>query len=283
MSITDPDDEIIVPVPYYFNHRRAIMMANCRCVKVPTDANFQLIPEAIEGAITPRTRGVVTVSPNNPSGAVYSESTLRTVNEICRRHGIYHISDEAYEYFAYGAAKHFSPGSIADSNRHTISLYSLSKTFGLASWRVGYMVIPRHLREAVEKVQDVVVICPPVISQYAALGALKAGRAYCREKIQELAEVREVIFTELDKIKDLCTVFRTEGAFYLLVRVHADLDPMVLVERLIREYGVGVIPGTSFGLEDKCYLRISYGCLNMGTVAEGIGRLAQGLKELIRA
>jgi aspartate/methionine/tyrosine aminotransferase len=242
-----------------------------------------LIPEAIEEAITPRTRGVVTVSPNNPSGAVYSESSLRAVNEICRRHGIYHISDEAYEYFTYGTAKHFSPGSISGSNRYTISLYSLSKAYGFASWRVGYIVLPRHLYAAMEKVQDVVVICPPGISQYAALGALNAGRAYCRKKIQELAEVREVIFTELERIKELCTVFRTDGAFYLLVRVRTDLDPMVLVERLVREYGVGVIPGTSFGLEDKCYLRISYGCLNLRTVAEGMGRLGKGLKKLIRA
>lgn len=187
MSITDPGDEIIVPVPYYFNHRGATMMANCRCVLVPTDENYQLIPEAVRQAVTDRTRAVVTVSPNNPSGAVYSESSLCEVNEICRKSGLYHISDEAYEYFTYGQARHFSPASIPNSDSYTIPLYSLSKTYGLASWRIGYMVVPNHLFSAVQKIQDILVICPPAISQFVALGALRAGSGYCRQKIQKIS------------------------------------------------------------------------------------------------
>ena len=90
---------------------------------------------------------MVTISPNNPSGAVYSEALLREVNDICREHGLYHINDEAYEYFTYGDARHFSPGSIEGSAGHTISLFSLSKAYGFASWRIGYMVIPADLFE----------------------------------------------------------------------------------------------------------------------------------------
>src|SRR5438093_284653 len=93
-------------------------------------------------ALTPKTRAVVTISPNNPTGAVYPEAALREVNAICREHGLYHIHDEAYEYFVYDGAKHFSPGSIPGAATHTISLYSLSKAYGFASWRIGAMVIP---------------------------------------------------------------------------------------------------------------------------------------------
>src|SRR4051812_21752687 len=115
LAIADPEDEIILPTPYYFNHEMAIAIANCKAVLVPTDENYQLRPDALAAAITPKTRAIVTVSPNNPTGAVYSAEALRHVNQICKNAGIYHISDEAYEYFTYDGAAHFSPGSIDDS------------------------------------------------------------------------------------------------------------------------------------------------------------------------
>src|SRR5690606_9046457 len=115
-----------------FNHEMTITMANAIPVPVPTDEHYQLIPERIKAAITPKTRAIVTVSPNNPTGAVYPEATLREVNQLCRERGIYHISDEPYEYFTYDGALHFSPGSMAGSEAYTISLFSLSKAYGFA-------------------------------------------------------------------------------------------------------------------------------------------------------
>ena len=112
LAIADPGDEIILPSPYYFNHQMAVDMLNCRPVAVPTGADYQLDIAAIARAITPRTRAVVTISPNNPTGAVYPRAALEAVNQLCRDAGIYHISDEAYEYFVYDGAEHFSPGSL---------------------------------------------------------------------------------------------------------------------------------------------------------------------------
>ncbi|MGD8501809.1 MAG: aminotransferase class I/II-fold pyridoxal phosphate-dependent enzyme, partial [Phycisphaerales bacterium] len=203
------------------------------------------------------------------------------VNEICRRNGIYHISDEAYEYFTYDGAKHFSPGSIAGAGGHTISLFSLSKAYGFASWRIGWMVIPEHLYMPIRKIQDTILICPPVISQWAAVGAMQAGRQYCRDKLQMTTEIREIVLAELDKITDLVTVPRADGAFYFLLRVHKDSDPMELVRQLIEEHKVAVIPGMTFGMEDKCYLRVAYGALKKDTAAEGIDRLVRGLKRIL--
>ena len=120
-------------------------MAGCVPVFVKTNSEYQLQPEAIRQAITPRTRAMVTVSPNNPSGAMYPEAVLREVNAVCCEHGVYHVHDEAYEYFAFGETAHFSPGSIAGAAPHTISLFSLSKAYGFASWRIGYMVTPQPL------------------------------------------------------------------------------------------------------------------------------------------
>ena len=283
LAIADPGHEVILPVPYYFNHEMAIMMASCKAVLVPTDENYQLQPEALAAAITDKTRAIVTVSPNNPTGAVYSEASLRAVNESCRQHGIYHISDEAYDYFVYDGVRHFSPASIADSSAHTISLYSLSKAYGFASWRIGFMVIPERLFTAVRKIQDTILICPTVISQFVAAAAMQVGAAYCQPYLQGLAEVRALVQNELAQAKSFCEVPPADGAFYFLLRLDTKMKPLALVERLVREHRVAAIPGDAFGMNDGCYLRVAYGALQKETVAEGMGRLVQGLRTIIGA
>jgi aspartate/methionine/tyrosine aminotransferase len=280
LAVADPGDEVVLQAPFYFNHEMAVVMAGCRPVTVPTSEDYQLQPGTIAAAITPRTRAVVTISPNNPTGAVYPEAVLREVSALCAARGIYHVHDEAYEYFTYEGAVHFSPGGSRGATGHTVSLFSLSKAYGFAGWRIGYMVIPAHLFEAVNKIQDTNLICPPVISQCAALGALRAGAAYCRAQVSRLEIVRGLVYDRLAEISDLCHAPRTRGAFYCLLRVHTRLDAMTVTERLIREHRVAVLPGTAFGLTDGCFLRISYGALDRETVVEGVERLLGGLRAI---
>jgi aspartate/methionine/tyrosine aminotransferase len=283
LAIAEPGDEIILLAPYYFNHEMAVAMLNCRAVVVSLDDEYQIDMPALRKAITSRTRAIVTISPNNPTGAVYPRETLIEVNKLCGSHGIYHIHDEAYEYFVYEGATHFSPGSLAGAAAHTISLFSLSKAYGFASWRVGYMVMPEALTVAVRKAQDTILICPPLISQYAAIGALAAPLEYRRENLARVARVRQMVLSELDAVRGFCTIPPALGAFYFLIRLDAAMQPMEVVERLVREFGVAVIPGTTFGLEQGCYLRVAYGALDADTIAEGIGRLVRGLKKLVGA
>jgi aspartate/methionine/tyrosine aminotransferase len=280
LAITDPGDEIILPTPYYFNQEMAVTMANCRPVLVATDENHQLRPEALQAAITPRTRAIVTVSPNNPTGAVYAEETVRAVNRLCAGHGVFHIHDEAYEYFTYDGARHFSPGSIPGSAAHTISMYSMSKAYGFASWRIGWMVFPAELEPAIRKVQDTLVICPPAISQFAAAGALEGGADYVRGKLQRLGEVRALVQAALAPLADVCDVPPASGAFYYLLRVHSGQPSMEVATRLIREHRVAVVPGNAFGLEHGCHLRVAYGALEHETAAESLGRFVRGLREI---
>jgi aspartate/methionine/tyrosine aminotransferase len=281
LAIADPGDEIILPVPFYFNHDMAIVLAGCRTVPVPTRPDYQLDLDALARAITPRTRAIVTVSPNNPSGAVYPEVALRAVNDLCRARGLYHVHDEAYEYFTYDEP-HRSPGAFAQAEAHTISMFSLSKAFGFASWRIGYMTIPAALFDAVNKIQDTNLICPGAVSQHAALAALAVGRPYCDAHVRVLAQVRQRVYARLGALGDLVEAPDARGAFYVLLRVKTDLDPYVLAERLIREHKVATIPGPAFGLTGGCSLRISYGALAPDTVAEGIDRLVAGLGTILR-
>jgi aspartate/methionine/tyrosine aminotransferase len=211
---------------------------------------------------------------------VYSEESLRAVNTICRDRGIFHIHDEAYEYFIYPPARHFSPGSLPGAADYTISLFSLSKAYGMASWRVGYMVFPDALWVAINKIQDTLLICAPAVSQHAALAALSIGRAYADAKLEDLAATRLRVFAALSAADAPCDVPRSDGAFYYFIRVHSTLDPMVLTERLIKEHRVAVIPGSAFGHTSGCAIRMSYGALDGRIVAEGLERLVGGLKAL---
>jgi aspartate/methionine/tyrosine aminotransferase len=278
---TSPGDEVILPVPFYFNHEMAIQMAGCRTVRVPTDDRYQLRLDAIGEAITGRTRAIVTISPNNPSGAVLSESSLREVNALCRDRGLYHIADEPYEYFTYGAARHVSPGSFAGAAAHTISMYSLSKAYGFAGWRIGYMVYPEHLEPGMMKSQDTILICPTIASQEGAIAAMDVGRSYCEPHVRELASIRDIVVARLSELGTLATVPAADGAFYCLLKVDTSVPPIALAERLIREHRVAVIPGPAFGMVDGCYFRVAYGALQRETVAEGIGRLVDGLRHIL--
>jgi aspartate/methionine/tyrosine aminotransferase len=260
----------------------AIEMAGCTPVRVRTDEQYQLDVDAIRDAVTSRTRAIVTVTPNNPTGAVYPEASLRAVSRLCHERGLYHISDEVYEYFTYGSARHVSPASFEGADQHTISLFSLSKAYGFAGWRIGYMVFPSALMDAVAKVQDTILVCPPVVSQIAAVAAMEVGPAYPRRHLKSLGEIHDIVTGELRSLEPLCTVPPADGAFYCFLRVNADADPMRVAERLIREHRVAVIPGTAFGVRDGCYFRIAYGALQKDTVSEGIGRLVNGLRSILQ-
>lgn len=282
LAITDPGDEIILQSPYYFNHEMAITMANARPVLALTLDNYQLDLDAIRRAVTAKTKVIVTISPNNPTGAVYSESDLRAVNALCAERGLYHIHDEAYEYFVYDGAAHFSPGSLSGTADHTISLFSLSKAFGFASWRVGFAVVPISLRESMNKILDTLQICAPVISQFAAVGCLKAGREYCVAKLQETVGVRTLVLEALSKLGHAVKTPDARGAFYFLIRPRTKMNPMHVVEQLVSKHGVAVVPGTAFGVEDCCALRVSYGSLTMETGRAGLDRLTSGLLEILK-
>ena len=285
LAVADPGDEFILPMPFYFNQEMAIRMCGCIPVPVPTHADWSLDVAAMAAAITPRTRAILTVSPNNPTGAVYSEASLRAVNALCAQHGIYHFSDEAYEYFTYEGAKHFSPASIPGALKHTLSFYSMSKNYGMASWRVGYVVFPANLFDAMNKVQDTNLICAPMPSQLLALEALKLGRNWVEPKVKALSEVRQTVYKTLEGLGDLVQFPQTQGAFYVLMKLPGLAQGIQAIEfnRVMTEkFKVASIPGFAFGLtntQEANYQRLSYGALEAASVAEGVQRYVAAVKD----
>lgn len=280
LAICDPGDEVILPLPYYFNHEMSLVMERCKPVTVATHKNYHVSLEAIEAAITDRTRAIATISPNNPSGAVYTREELAGVNELCRKHRLYHISDEAYEDFCYDGHAHYSAASSPGSSAHTISLFSFSKGYGLAGWRVGYMVIPKPLLEAVKKIQDTILISPPMVSQHAALGALEAGQEFVDSKSGHMAQKRDLMLDGLAGVACLKSAPVSEGAFYVMLELDTSAKDMELVQSLITEYGVAALPGSAFGLHEDRHLRLSFGALSDDEIRTGLKRLKKGLNAI---
>ncbi len=281
IAVADPGDEIVLPRPYYFNQEMAIRMVGCVPVFVDTTADFQLDVPAIARAVGPRTRAVVTVSPNNPTGAVYAEADLRAVNALCRERGLWHFSDEAYEWFVHDGATHFSPGSIPGAEAHTLSFFSFSKTFGMASWRVGYVVYPSVLAEAMNKVQDTNLICAPVVSQVVAAEAVKLGRPLVAPHLERLSTVRCHVHAALRELGELVEFPATRGAFYVLMKLPGVDDALEFNRTMVREHHVTTIPGFAFGLTDTKaanWQRLSYGALDEATVREGVSRFVRAVR-----
>jgi len=276
--LCDPGDELILPVPYYFNHEMAIRLAGGR--PVPVQAGLIPDPAVLEAAITARTRAIVTVSPNNPSGAVIPPAVLTAINQLCAERGLLHISDEAYGLFRHGDTPIWSPGSATGSGGHTITLGSLSKSHGMAGWRVGWAVVPEGLMAELAKVQDTILICPPRLIQQAALGALEAGADWCRARISTLTAHRHLVLDALDQPGVPWRLLGpADGAFYGLLQLDSALSSDAAMERLIRDHRVALVSGSSFGLQGCC-LRLSYGMLNTADLHEALRRLVGGLHAL---
>ena len=285
LAVADPGDEFILPMPFYFNQEMAIRMCGCVPVPVPSNEDWSLNVEAMAAAITPRTRAIITVSPNNPTGAVYSEASLRAINALCAQHGLYHFSDEAYEYFTYEGVKHFSPASIPGAMKHTLSFYSMSKNYGMASWRVGYVVFPASLFDAMNKVQDTNLICAPMPSQLLALEALKKGKAWVAPKVEAMSQVRQTVYQTLESLGDLVQFPKTQGAFYVLMKLPGlaqGTEAIAFNRAMTEKFKVASIPGFAFGLtqtHEANYQRLSYGALEAASVAEGVQRYVAAVKD----
>jgi len=247
--------------------------------------DWSLNVEALAAAITPRTRAIVTVSPNNPTGAVYSQESLTAVNNLCAAKGIYHFSDEAYEYFTYDGATHFSPASLPGASKHTFSFFSMSKNYGMASWRLGYVIFPADLFDAMNKVQDTNLICAPVPTQLLALEVLKYGRSWVQPKVDALGIVRKNVYQGLEKLGDLVQFPQTQGAFYVLMKLpglQTGHDLLAFNRAMAEKHKVVSIPGFAFGLtntHEANYQRLSYGALQAASVTEGVERYVAAVKD----
>ena len=279
LAITKPRDDIILFSPVYFNHVMAVKLAACNPIIIPAGEDYLPSIDILQDSITSKTKAIITVSPNNPTGAVYPKTILREINQICRDRGIYHISDEVYEYYIYDDAQHISPAIFDDTLEYTITIFSFSKSFGMSGYRIGYIVTPFSVYDEILKVQDTTTICASISSQVAAIKAIDIGRGYLESFYPILKKIRN-LFIEKLRLEDKIIFHITKGGYFFLLKLRTDLSDWEVSKRLIEGYRVIALPGSIFYTSYPS-LRVSYGNVNIEKAEEGLTRLTKGLRDIL--
>ena len=276
-------DEVIVPAPYWVSYPDIIKYAGGTPVIVPTRAEDGFAAKAadIEKAITPKTKMVITNSPSNPSGGVIDDGEYRRILAVCKKHNVWLMGDECYSHFVYEPHKPFSIASAPDSKDRVIIIGSMSKTFAMTGWRIGYTLAPEPLIQAMIKIQSQSTSNPTSIAQYAALEAMRGSMETVPVMLAEYARRRKRIVEGLREI-DGVTCEWPGGAFYAFPNVSAHLqgkDAVAksctdLATQLLQKAHVALVPGEAFGAPG--YLRISY-ATSLERIEEGLRRLSRFL------
>jgi len=284
-ALCEPGDEVLVPVPAWVSYVEQVKLAGARPVLVPTGAeeDFQPRVDRVASLVTPRTRAMLICSPHNPTGVVYTRETLAGLIELSRRREFTLLSDEIYESMVYdGARHHCLPGAWPDARDRIVLLNSMSKTYAMTGWRIGYAAAPRPMAEALTDVQGHLAGNPNSIAQRAALAALQEG-VDPSEMVAEYDQRRRTIVARLNALPGVrCATPR--GAFYafpdvrgLLGRPGGPATSVALCEVLLEKAHVAVVPGEAF--EGPGFLRFSY-ATSLARIEEGIDRIARALAAL---
>ena len=277
MTILDPGDEVAIASPYYFNHHMAIELCRgvVREIPLSEENGFQMTLEDVESVLTPHTKAVVIISPNNPTGTVYDPEEVVAIARSLTERGIYVITDDAYEVFCYDGTRHVSPSAVVESSELLITLGSLSKTLGMTGWRIGYIAADHGLIRQALKVQDAMAICAPIVAQVAAVAALEQMPEYPQSMIGEINERRDLLQSVVDETPALHW-HRTDGALFALVRADAvGGDRRELESELLERAHVVTVPGSAFGSQWSDFIRISYGCSPRDRYEEALERVAR--------
>ena len=260
MAAVDPGDEVIIPVPGYSTHVRQVEMASARPVCVPTleSEGFRLDPERIAASITPKTRAILYSDPNNPTGSVYSLEELSALAELARRHNLLVITDEAYEYFTYDNAKHHSMAALPDMAERTISVFTLTKTYAMTGWRIGYIHASRDLAAQIKKAHIPLAICAPVVSQYAALEALTGDQECITDFHSHYLNARNLMCRRLDSLSDIFDYQTPQGSYLMFPRLKLakHSNSFEVARKLLLEARVSTTPGIAF--QGESHLRLSF-------------------------
>jgi len=269
-------DEVILPVPYWVSFLDIINYAGGKAVFLETNEaeNFSVRAEAVEKLVTPRTRMIVVNSPNNPTGAVVGREDMERLLAVTTRHKILLLSDECYCHFLYDDPP-FSLGSSKGSE-HLLIVGSLSKTYAMTGWRVGFALGSNKLLANMLKLQSHSTSNPTSIAQKAAVEALRASQDSVRAMLAEYRRRRDRVVEGLRAIPGIqCTL--PQGAFYAYPNISAYLnrdglaDTTVLAEKLLDEAHVAVVPGAAFGTQQ--HVRLSY-ATSQNQIDEGVRRMA---------
>lgn len=289
MTLVRPDDEVIIPAPYWVSYPEMVRLAGGMPTPLPTtvDTSYRVTPEALDEAINERTRLFFLCSPSNPTGSVYSPGELEALAEVLRQNPqVYVISDEIYEQIIFDAEQ-LSFATLDGMKDRTITINGFSKAYAMTGWRLGYQAAPKPIRDASAKVQSQFTSGPSSISQKAGIAALTMDKQPIREMVAAFRRRRDFLTDALNRLPGVeCPT--PEGAFYVFPKISEHFgstapsgrsidDSNDLCFYLLEEWNVAAVPGAAFGAPKG--LRMSY-AVSMEDLETAMERVSEGLHQL---
>ncbi|MBO5363027.1 MAG: aminotransferase class I/II-fold pyridoxal phosphate-dependent enzyme [Clostridia bacterium] len=274
-------EEVLVPDPAYVSYAPLITMSDGVPVAVECKEEdaFTVRAEAIEKAVSPKTKAIILTYPNNPTGAIMTRKQLEEIASVIVKHDLLVITDEIYAELTYGG-KHASIASLPGMKERTVYVSGFSKAFAMTGWRLGYVAAPAEIDDAMFKIHQYAMLCAPITSQYAGIEALSDGFSDGFSAVEEMRDAydkrRRFVLSSLSEIGLSC--FEPRGAFYAFPSVKATgMNSEAFAETLLKEQKVAVVPGTAFGSFGANNVRLSY-ATGMTQLKEAFERMDKFLK-----
>lgn len=282
MCMIDPGEGVIIPDPGFLAYKPAVEILSGIPISIPLkeEEDFQFdIRRAKERIIPEKTLAIILNSPSNPTGTVFTRKTLERIADFAVEYELFIISDEAYEKFVYGDARHISIGSLNGMEDYVLTLQSFSKTYAMPGFRVGYAAGPERIIKAMSKVHVYTSICAPTISQEAALQALRGSQGCIDKMRKEYDKRRKMIVKGLNDIPGI-RCLEPKGAFYAFPNISEfGMSSLGFVKWLLKNAKVAVVPGTEFGMHGEGFIRCSY-ATSYGKIELALERMEKALKKL---
>jgi aspartate aminotransferase len=288
LAMINPGDEVIIPTPYWVSYPEMFGVAGAKAVFVRTSEkeNFALKPEAVEKAITKKTRVLLINSPGNPSGAVYPRNILEEIAEVVKKHDIFVVTDDIYEKLIYDGEKFFTIAQAKDMKSHTLLVHGVSKTYAMTGWRIGFTAGPKEIIKGMKNIQSQSTSNPTSIAMKASVEALKGPQDSVAKMVAEFDKRRKFIVEGLNSIKGIKCI-TPKGAFYAFPNVSALYgkkfkgkvikDSFDFADFLLEQAKVALVPGAPFGAEE--HVRLSY-AISLEMIKKGLERIDQAVKML---
>lgn len=279
-SVISPGDDVLLVEPCFVCYRPIVEICGGNVITINTKAedNFKLTAEEIEKAVTPKTKLIIMLYPNNPTGAVMRKDDLNKISEVIKKHDLLVLTDEIYSALTYGNEAHISIASLPEMKERTIVINGFSKTYSMTGWRLGYALAPAEIIEQMTKLHQFAIMSAPTNSQHAAIEALKNGDSDIEKMREEYDLRRRYTVSRFNEMGLSC--FEPEGAFYAFPSIKSTgLSSDDFCEKLIMDKRVAVIPGNAFGECGEGHIRVSY-CYSIDNIRKAADRIEEFLSSL---
>jgi aspartate/methionine/tyrosine aminotransferase len=280
LHLVNQGDEVIVVDPGYDYYSQIRLFGGVPVrVAVKEENKFKIDPADIKKAITPKTKVMILNTPSNPTGAVFDRKILEQIADLCKQHEIIVLSDEPYEHILFDGNEHVSIGSLEGMKDLTISIFTLSKSYAMTGWRVGYVVANKAIIAEMEKLMEHMVSGVTAVAQRAALAAISGSQDCVKQMVERYAKRRELVYNGLNNIKGISCI-KPESTFYAFPNISSfGMSSWDFAKYMVKEHKVAMVPGSIFGENGEGFVRISF-ATSSENLEKALGKIEQGIASM---